>query len=267
MKIKEINIIRIALVIQILFQGCSSNIELISKWANQSITIDGKDNDWENKTIYVKEENFLIGIQNDNEYLYLTLITTDRNVQTKIFGRGLTVWFDREGGKGKNFGVKFPLGLMDSEIFPMRPNLEENTDLLDKMFEKEQTELEILIPANEETIRMDRSQASGINSKISRTEDRMIYEMKIALKPDNKNLYGIGIFPAKQDNSKIGIGFETGEINREEIKEKMMTENVDREKIKKMEGRRGGRMKGSGMRDSIPESIKYWISVQLSMIN
>jgi hypothetical protein len=85
--------------------------------------------------------------------------------------------------------------------------------------------------------------------------------MKVALQATGKNLYGIGA----QNNSKIGIGFEIAEFDREKLKEMIESnsDNFDREKIKERMGNRRGEGGPGGMRESMTDQFKYWISVQL----
>jgi hypothetical protein len=57
--------------------GCKK-LELNSHWREQDITIDGINEEWENATTYVDDDNVLIGIMNDEVYLYLSLMSNNR---------------------------------------------------------------------------------------------------------------------------------------------------------------------------------------------
>ncbi|MFA5144462.1 MAG: hypothetical protein WC723_00420 [Candidatus Omnitrophota bacterium] len=100
------------LFICLVLSGCGSGLELNSDWRLRQIAIDGKYTDWAGTGSYYNEkEKVLINLLNDNDYLYICLITRNRGIETKIMESGFTAWFDPGAGKNKVFGIRFPAGL------------------------------------------------------------------------------------------------------------------------------------------------------------
>jgi hypothetical protein len=97
--------------------GCN-DIELASKWRDREISIDGDQADWSGILRFLEDEQTSVGVVNDGDFLYLCLVSSSQGPVMQTVRSGFTVWFDREGGKKKNFGIKFPLG-MQGEPMPM----------------------------------------------------------------------------------------------------------------------------------------------------
>ena len=235
--------------IAIFLGGCSSE-KFISKRANSKIQIDGKDNDWQNKTKYFKDQNVLIGVQNNNKNLYLLMETNDRQRIRQIMGRGFIIWFDNSGGSSKKFGVKFPIGRRESRNMGMR-------------------ELEIYNPHTESWDLVSFNEAKGIKIALNRNRDKLIYEMKISLDKKNSSYF------LQPENGKIGIGFTTPEFSRN----MKMRSGRDENGVKIGMGGREGREAGEGgmgegrefgegrrggQRPNLPEQFKLWLTVNLA---
>ena len=255
-----------------LFSGCI-NPNINKSWREIDIIIDGQDIEWRDvSNYYEKKSNIVIGFLNDKEHLYIRLSTTDRRLQGKIALLGLIVWFDPKGGKKERFGIKFPVLRKDIGLLVFQRDQEKNFEEQRKMIEESQKDLEILVPGEKKSNRMPVATAStlGINVKMGYSMGNLIYEMKVPLDQSEKYIYAIGA----ENNSKIGIGFETGKINMEDF-EKMRAEIKSQ-----MEGRRGtggiGRdeMGLGGMRRgrtgrmpkavlNTPEPFNLWVKVTL----
>jgi hypothetical protein len=246
-----------------LWEGCSSIDITNSKWADEPVTIDGVNGDWKDKNFVIKDENIMVGIQNDSEYLYLMLTTGDRNNQLQILGRGFTVWLDKNGGNDKNFGIKFPVGLFGSPMTFTQGDQDDNTDRMDQMFQRADanTTIQILGPGENDNQSVMLADAKGISIKMGRQNSVLVYEMKIALKKSSDDIYAIGI---KNLNSQIGVGFETAEINRDNKEQR--NQNGDQNPGNRGPGNRGHGNFGRGQnRGSMPEPLKYWVKVTLAV--
>ena len=75
------------------FTGCSSIPEVVSTRNNNDIKIDGKQEDWGNSFIPVKDENVAVAFKNDGENLYICFITSDDQKIVKIMSSGLTTGY------------------------------------------------------------------------------------------------------------------------------------------------------------------------------
>lgn len=200
-----------------LLVGCSSTPELASRWTDNETT------GLQGNSFLVKSQNILVGLHNDNEYLYLTVNAGDRMKQRQMTVQGLTVWFDSRGGDERRFGIHYPLGVM-------RPQIEGQDRMRDSSWEMAGTisdELDILGPAEDEHHRMHMSETKGIDVKMENREGTLIYSLKVPLMDNGGHAFAIGAKPG----SVIGLGIETPEMPGER---------------NRGEGPQGGGRRGSG---------------------
>jgi hypothetical protein len=203
MKIQYLLFLLIALLI-----GCST-IELKSYWRDQEIKIDGESNEWEGKTWMLEDiKNVQFGFINDQDFLYLLLATSDRALQRQIAFRGLTIWFDREGGNEKRFGIHYPMPMMKFESMGQRMTRTENERGRDTTFsfpEKFSDELDIYGPMENEHSRLRMQETGGIEIALHNSQGLLVYEMKVPLTDKGPQPYVVGALAG----SIIGIGVET----------------------------------------------------------
>ncbi len=199
----------ISLIISV--AGCGDT-EIDSKWKTQDIKIDGNDADWGNTLTYVDDLKSLVGVQNDGSFLYLCLVTSDRDLESKMLRMGLTVWFDRTASDDKKFGIKFPLGFRDidrSQFRNERPagmaGERPNPGQIDERILNNQTEAEI-VGANNESNRVPLTELKGIELKLGMKDGRLVYEMRVPLQ--HKSGYNYAI--SADTGSAISVGLETG---------------------------------------------------------
>lgn len=205
--------------------GCGK-IELNSAWRNREIVVDGAMTDWQNGMTYVEKANVAVGLFNDAEYMYLCLIPADRRIAAQMVGLGFTVWFDPKGGKNKTLGIHFPLGMQGRGNPLMFRERVQDPEQQRNMLERVGNELEILGPGEGQRARMPIASAKGVEVKLGESEGRLVYELKVPLIRDTEHPYAIGA----DGSQPIGIGFETSELDREQLREAM--------------GQRGGGMGG-----------------------
>jgi hypothetical protein len=249
----------------IFLAGCAT-IELASNWRADAVAIDGRMNEWNDKTVLIDNGKLLMGIQNDSNFVYLMLSTNDRFLGRKLMSQGLTVWFDQKGGKDKTFGIRFPIGYRSAGITP--PDEDQREAMPADMGRSAGLirELEILGPGKENHQRMAILAAGGIDAKVSFSPGSFVYELKVPF-PDN-NRYPFSI--RAQSGTSIGLGLETPEIS-------------DRPDFQGAEGggvgatgggRRGSGGRGQGPSGSDPERmremmepLKVWMKVQLAGVS
>lgn len=114
--------------------GCSS-LSLYSDWRDRKIVIDGKYSDWPNaQTYYNEDKKIVVNLLNDSEYMYICLITRNREMEVNLTEKSLVAWFDRMARKNKAFGIRFPMALerigmtLDEENKDMTSNWEDQQD-------------------------------------------------------------------------------------------------------------------------------------------
>lgn len=240
--------------------GCSSQLKLNSNWRQQEITVDGEQTEWQDAMTFFEKKNVSIGIANDEDFLYICLVSTDRGLLRQMMGMGFTLWFDPEGGTEKIFGIRFPLGTIGSGFTMMRsrgqaPDLE----TMRENFEESLTKIEVIRPEKKERMRFKNiATLPGIAAKIKLSDaaDMLVYEIKVPLVQTEEHPFAIGTEVGEQ----LGIGFETAELNRQEIRERMGRGGFGGG----MGGGRGGSGgRRGGDRPQIPEQFKLWASVHL----
>jgi hypothetical protein len=200
-----------------LLSGCSS-VNVTSIWTDSLVTIDGVDDEWQNNTYYIKDQNLLLGVKNDAEYFYFALMTNDESNKAKIMRGGLTLWFDNEGEGEKKFGIRFPAGMKMPEMPKEQGEFTPGTEGMQKpdfsAIESQFTELEILGPDGKDAARMNADAAKGIAVKMKMTDEKLIYEFKMAIKKKDPSYYAIDV----NEDKVFSLGIETAEMNMKNMK-------------------------------------------------
>lgn len=186
-----------------LINGCSSSTEIMSRWGDGDITPDS--------LVYFENHRVALGIQNDQEYLYLLLTVGDRQQQRLIAFRGLTVWFDYTGGDERRLGIHYPIGAgfpPAGEMRGRRP-FPDQRPMMDTSWTFPQNfpdELDIYGPMEGEHERLRMSETKGIEVHIMAQDGSLRYAMKVPLMDSGPHLYGIGARPG----TLVGVGVNTG---------------------------------------------------------
>ncbi|MGH2568569.1 MAG: hypothetical protein ACRDGA_09535, partial [Bacteroidota bacterium] len=89
--------------------GCAGSV-MTSGWNDERIVVDGDAQDWDGTSAFYNDEGVAVKVRNDAEYLYLLLVIQKREVGREVIMRGLTLWFDPNGGEKKTIGLRYPLG-------------------------------------------------------------------------------------------------------------------------------------------------------------
>lgn len=195
--------------------GCNE-INISSKWRTQEIKIDGKNTEWKSGN-YIKDANVLVNICNDEEYVYLSIASNDRNLPMLVMRGGLTIWFDPTGEGEKTFGIKFPAGMnnmempKDNEQFDPSKAGDQNSKMA--MPKMEFNQCEILNEEGESEAIMSLAESKRIQIKMSDPQDKFFLEMKVPLKATDDFLYAINADTSKM----ISIGFATASDDKDKM--------------------------------------------------
>ena len=112
LKKSSLLLVLVSILSCVFIAGCGRPV-LFSECRNSVITIDGKYTDWGNaRTYYDEKEKVILNLLNDKEYLYICLVTRNLDIEYRLMESGLSLWFDPSGKKNRNFGVRFPIGMM-----------------------------------------------------------------------------------------------------------------------------------------------------------
>jgi len=249
----------ILFLLTFLLVGCET-LELNSNWLDREITVDGKEDDWLGTMIYLEKDNISLGLLNDENFMYICLIAENEYIRAQVIRLGFTLWFDPNGGKKKTFGIKFPIGMQASGLPGSMRRSEQDPERLREAPRKPMTDLEIIRPGKDESIRMPIGEAKGININVEFSSGMLVYELKVPLVHSAQYPYAVGAEAGKP----VGIGLETSKFKRQNVRS---TTGSGRGGMGGMRGRSGGRgMPGMGRRPQM-QPLKVWATVQLASIN
>ena len=136
------------LVLVFFITSSCSRLELESTWKDRDIVLDGKGGDWLGAKYYFEDLSISVGLINDTQHLYVSMMTENPMARAQMMRQGLTVWLDPEGGKKKIFGIKFPLGRQRGEreeegMTPWDMMDEETREDRRKRLQESRTEVEV----------------------------------------------------------------------------------------------------------------------------
>ncbi|MBU8922979.1 MAG: hypothetical protein KOO63_14270, partial [Bacteroidales bacterium] len=264
-------------------------------WLNREISIDGMDSEWGGLVLlHDVDTSTRISITNDDRFIYACISTRDPKTQIQVIKNGLTVWFDKDGGKECEFGINYPMrsftenGLA-GEMAGFRPpegmdrnSTGGNTRGMDRrtsanidprmirlLMNDIPGSLDIIRP--ESDMRMTRSITEtaelGIDVSMEMRDDNLVLEMKIPFTEQGESLFSIGAGP----DSKIGIGFVVGRIKMQNNMKRPGSMDPGMRPGRGMGGGgRGGGGRGGGMkrpgtdRMSPPQPLEIWVKLKLA---
>lgn len=181
-----------------LMTGCKAK-QIQSIWKQDPVTIDGQRDDWQDKATYLESEQALIGVQNDENYLYLMFTSGINSTQFQVLHQGLFVWFSHGEDDSRRFGIHYPLGEKARRGATKRKMKEkglEGREQEDKGILKS-TKVEIFKPGETHGETMDLGSVPGIEAKISRGYGEMVYELKVPLKKDASHPFALSATPGQ----------------------------------------------------------------------
>ena len=206
--------------------------------------------------------NTLAGIQNDSNYIYVELRTTNKEISRTIMRRGLTVWFDPRGGKEKKFGIHYPAGPRWNEA-----STAEGTEGGTIVTEASDM-VELFEAGNDEPHRMTLASTGGIEASTRMQRDTMSYVLKVPLREDMKHPFAVRALPG----ASIALGVESSP----RLRAGRAGETPPEEGGRGGSGRRGG---GSGRKgrpnggegrgprgtpEQADQSFEIWLRVNLA---
>jgi hypothetical protein len=138
------------------------------------------------------------------------LSTRDAALRAQIMGQGLIVWFDPAGGEKKRFGVKFPVGMGESEMPGRgrgfrRPDAGSSGDPASRVTLEPPNRLEVFGPDKDDARSLVADTVSGLSVKVGQVEGTLVYELKVPLTRTDEFLYAV----QARSGALIGFGLET----------------------------------------------------------
>ncbi len=216
--------------------ACGSSAPMLpTQSAPTSVVVDGDASDWQGALTPVDESPVTVGVRSDGEFAYIAVVTSDRDAIRHTMLTGMVVWLDAQGGKGKEFGVHFPLGAI-REGQPLNlAAMRRDQDAGDVQRGERLQEMtrELAIVQGDARIVLERDAATGVTSGVSLAGGTLVLELKVPLAQTDATPFAIGA----QRGSTIGVGVETPELDREALRAQMQGQRGQGGQV----GRGGGR--------------------------
>jgi len=240
------------------YSGCGPQM-LASRQVDRAFTIDGADTEWGNFIQYyddVTRTSFCFF--NDEDYFFIKMSTTNPVTVRSLRVLGLTVWFGYKENDTRRWGIVYPLPLKKrnrvEKLAIDRPDsLETDTPL---------TDLILLAPEYADTLTTTIPGLIQYNIEISMQDStpELVYELKVPMRKNEGAPYAA----LATDDTEIGIGFRTGDIESDEIRQLMRLDNMNTTDMAKeigensMRNRRTSRPRGFG---HTPDPIDVWLNI------
>lgn len=88
--------------------GCGRAPRIDSDRLQGPIEVDGRDADWHAPRYLLEEVPVTFSVANDDSFVYLCAVTSDRGLQLRILRSGIELWLDPRGGLRHRVGVRLP---------------------------------------------------------------------------------------------------------------------------------------------------------------
>lgn len=207
--------------------GAEREADVTSRWRDVEISIDGSSEEWP-ELARLGKTPLSAAFVNDDDALYVCVITSDPGARRQILRRGLQLWLDATVDKKKKVGVRFPApppppevagqgrgpgggqmgepppmpeGGREGEGAPVGGELEIPSDL--------QERVEILAAKDEDRRLVNLDDVPGMEAKVTVAEGRLVWEARIPLAPAD-GLWSLTVPPG----TMVGLGFETATPGR-----------------------------------------------------
>jgi len=186
-------------------------------WRATPIVVDGDDGDWTMPAGSIPKTPLFASVVNDATHVYLRLRTADPAGRLQVLRGGLIVSFDAKGGDKRSLAIKYPVGtpppLPDERQRDRRPPEGEprerskprDPSQMPDIATTVPNRLEVYGPGKDDAWSMVLDQATGIEVKIARQQDSVVYELKLPLVKDEAHPYAVGARPG----TMIGLGVES----------------------------------------------------------
>jgi len=204
------------IVLALCVPGLSKDKKVECAWTPAPVEIDGSNNDWVGDTLTAeKKVKVDYAFRNDSENLYVLFIFNDPKFLSTINQTGMTLWFDTEGKKEKDYGIRFNIKTITADTYIALVEKQVGALPEEKKKEIRQTptyrifQNEVIDKKGEDFIITGGPAAPAFMSRPGK--NMMIYEFRIPLKKGEAQAVGIGTEPGKE----MKIGFEWGGLTKE----------------------------------------------------
>lgn len=254
--------------------GFSQKEMISSRWASNQINIDGRSDDWKDEAFHFEKKLSIdYSFKNDAENLFILFVFKDPRYLSSIRDTGMTIWFNLEGKKKKNFGIQFIKKIVSPEVFISV--LEEQKGALS---EEEKNNIranrqyflhnaKVITKSGKSSSQvLDTGETQQAIFRTAKQKECIVYEFAVPLKKVAEPSLGIGTEPGKT----INLAFEWGGLTPE-MKEAMLRRLADSGGTPEKPALSGGSWsKGSSYGQGMPKVGKgpkkysFWVQIKLS---
>jgi len=264
----------IFMILAVSIIGYTKEQKVDSSWVAAPVKIDGSAEDWDEDILaFEKKVKVDLAFKNDPEYLYVVFMFKDPNYLSSISFTGMTLWFNTEGEKKKDYGVKFINKQVTADEYISIAEQQFGPIPDEKKSEIREKPNYVINYAEVINKKSKSSSQAPEDAKIrpaifrsGRQEKMMVYEFAIPLKRVTEQAPGIGTEPGKT----IKVGFEWGGTTREMMMQQLKQASSGSAKARAGSATSGLKDERSGGRETttrIRRQRKYsfWVDVQLAV--
>ncbi len=271
---KKTTIVKIFLSVFIILAlsltGFSSVKIINSTRLSSPLNIDGSPDDWGEVALnFEKKVRVDYAFKNDGENLFVLFIFKDPKYLSSVNATGLTLWFNTEGKKKKNYGITFLKNRISADFYisyleKQKGSLseDEKRKILEHRFYTFYDAVVMNKKSESPSQPSDSKEKTPVLFRSKNQNKMVVYEFVIPLKRPTESAPGIGIEPGKI----IKIGFEWGGMT-EEMRKRMLQRQAGSER-----GASGAADSWyrDGTKGTVPTSSRaakkysFWVDVQLA---
>lgn len=248
-------------------------------WRAATVMVDGDDGDWTMPASEVVKTPLFMSVVNDDTHVYVRLRTSDPSARMQLVRGGLIVSFDPTGRDKRVLALKYPVGMPPPQPDAAERRRRSEGDDRDRRRPGETpppadaatpvpNRVEIYGPGRDDARSLVLDQAAGIEVRLARQQDSIVYELKVPLVRSEEHPFAVGARPG----SVIGVGLESPKVEMPSGSRFGGPVGTGGRPGGGMMGRPGGGMGGGrpgrgGPEEggfSAPKSWKVWTTVQLA---
>ncbi|MEM1126810.1 MAG: hypothetical protein AAGI71_09180 [Bacteroidota bacterium] len=221
-----------------------------------TLHVDGDAAEWVGHLRSVDGAPLALGVAEDDEALYISILTTDADAVRHTLLTGLVIWVDVDGGQKKNYGIHFPLGAWGGgrASDPNDRRLRDASDADPAGWLQAMLGRLALLQEEVRTVH-DRDSLPGLEVDGRLVAGTLTLELKVPLQ-------GAAYALDASQTSIWGIGLETPEIDREAVRAQLQARRGPRSGGGvRRGGGRGQGVRGGAGRPSPPEPVEAWVRV------
>ena len=175
--------------------GQGKALEVKSMWSAAPVNVDGTGQGWSATFVPLGDPPILVSVENDQQYLYVSVRTSDPKVKSEIAFGGLTVWAEAPKATTGGMGVRFPMhGSGQGHGRPSGSSEGESSKSPPANWINEaSTEFELLGPTREDSLVVERGPEQPVQVAIGDDSGVLVYQVRFPLQPSEDHPVAVGV--------------------------------------------------------------------------